>query len=91
MDSDSVDVHQVLQEIAQPARDRRRLDATTRDDILVKLCSVQPLSLRELSTFMDRDEGALREIVRALVNGRRLSFLYPDRPNHPKQKYTVAQ
>ncbi len=89
-EDDSVDVHQLLQEIARPARERRRLDATTRDDILVKLCTVQPLSLRELSRLMDRDEGALREIIRSLVSSERISFLYPDRPNHPQQKYIAV-
>lgn len=89
-DDNSVDVHQLLQEIARPARERRRLDARTRDDILVRLCTVQPLSLRELSRLVDRDEGALREIIRSLVGSRKLSFLYPDRPNHPQQKYTAA-
>lgn len=90
-DDSSVDVHQLLQEIARPSRERRRLNAATRDDILVKLCTIQPLSLRELSRLMDRDEGALREIVRSLVSNQQLSFLYPDRPNHPQQKYTAAQ
>lgn len=76
-----------LEAIAQPARERRRLPPEQRSEIIVRLCSVAPLSVKELSTLLDRSEAYVGDAIRPLVNERQLTFLFPDQPRHPKQKY----
>ena len=79
-----------LQELAKPARERRRLPPETRSDIIVRLCAVAPLSVKDLSILLDRSEAYIGDAIRPLVNEGRLIFLYPDQPRHPRQKYMAA-
>lgn len=76
-----------LQDIAAMADARRRLDPSLRDDLLIRLCSCAPLTLRELAALLDRNEDYLRTILSRLVVTGRLGFLYPEQPNHPRQRY----
>lgn len=76
-----------LEAVAQPARVRRRLSPEERSDIIVRLCALSPLSVKELSTLLDRSEAYVGDAIRPLVNDGRITFLFPDQPRHPKQKY----
>ena len=76
-----------LEAVAQPARVRRRLSPEERSDIIVRLCVLAPLSVKELSTLLDRSEAYIGDAIRPLVNDGRITFLFPDQPRHPKQKY----
>jgi hypothetical protein len=76
-----------LQEIALPARERRRLPPEVRSRIIVNLCRVAPLSVKDLSILLDRSEAYVGDAIRPLVTTGALTFLYPDQPRHPRQKY----
>lgn len=80
-----------LERIAQPARERRRLPPEVRGAIIAELCAVSPLSVKELSTLLDRSEAYIGDAIRPLVTAGNLTFLYPDQPRHPKQKYIAGK
>ena len=40
--------------------------------------------------LLDRSEAYIGDAIRPLVNDGRLTFLYPDQPRHPRQKYMAA-
>lgn len=86
-DAQSGQVWPELEAIARPARERRRLPPALRSDIIIRLCAVAPLSVKEMSELLDRSEAYIGDAIRPLVNGGRLTFLFPEQPRHPKQKY----
>lgn len=79
-----------LEEIARAARERRRLVPAERSEIIVRLCGRAALSVRELSILLDRTEAYVGDAIRPLLNAGELTFLYPDQPRHPRQKYLAA-
>jgi hypothetical protein len=76
-----------LEEIARPARERRRLPPDVRSEIIINLCRRAPLSVKDLSVLLDRSEAYVGDAIRPLVTAGSLTFLYPDQPRHPRQKY----
>ena len=79
-----------LEALANPARERRRLPPEVRSRIILELCAVAPLSVKDLSTLLQRSEAYVGDAIRPLVAAGDLTFLYPDQPRHPKQKYRAA-
>src|SRR5687768_17022790 len=79
-----------LVEIAQPARDKRRLDPAARGRLILDLCSRASLSVRDLSQLLDRTEAYVGDAIRPLVEDRLLAFIYPEQPRHPRQRYVTA-
>ena len=82
-------VWEELERIARPARDKRRLPPPVRDNLIVALCGRAPLSVRELALLLNRSEAYIADAVQPLVSSGRLSFLYPDQPRHPRQRYAA--
>ena len=80
-----------LEELARPARERRRLPPEQRSQIIVQRCGRAPLSVKELSVLLDRSEAYVGDAIRPLVNAGDLTFLYPDQPRHPRQKYVSVR
>jgi ATP-dependent DNA helicase RecG len=58
------------------------------DEIILNLCAIKPLTLKELSELLNRQMDPLRKkyISRLLKEGK-LELLYPEQVNHPKQAY----
>lgn len=81
---------QELEQIAATIRQEGRLSKVARDALIVQLCSRLPLSLKELVRLVGVSEPHLREILRRLVATRRLGFLYPNQPSHPRQRYIAV-
>lgn len=79
-----------LEVLALRARQRRRLPPETRSAIILQLCRRAALSVKDLSVLLDRSEAYIGDAIRPLVSGGDLTFLYPDQPRHPKQKYLTA-
>jgi hypothetical protein len=76
-----------LNDIAQPVASVDYVDARLRDDVIVRLCRVRPLSILELMWLLRRNKAYLRTVLKALVDAGRLAYFYPDRPRHPQQRY----
>jgi predicted transcriptional regulator len=55
------------------------------------MCRLRPLSVSELAQLLDRDPGYLRQILSRLVAERTLRYQYPDRPQHPGQRYVTRE
>lgn len=78
-----------LEVVAQPARERRRLDPAIFANLVIALCTRAPLSVRDLSLLLERSEAYVGDAIRPLVASGRIQFLFPDQPKHPRQKYTA--
>lgn len=87
---DATDLWRQLLAIAAGVRDQHHTDASTRNDVIVELCAITPLSLRQLTDLLGRDPDHLRDVIRPLMSSGRLAHLYPGKPSHPKQRYTAA-
>jgi hypothetical protein len=77
----------MLNDIAQPIASVDYVEARLRDDVIVRLCRIRPLSILELMWLLRRNKAYLRTVLKALVDAGRLAYLYPDRPRHPQQRY----
>ncbi len=78
-----------LEAVARPARERRRLDPSVFARLMVDLCSIAPLSIRELSTLLARSDAYVGDAIRPLVANGQIGFLYPEQPRHPRQRYVA--
>jgi len=59
---------------------------------ILKACEDVALSLRELSELLGREAVTVRtHYIAHLVAEERLKLLYPDKPNHPRQRYRTTQ
>lgn len=76
-------------EIVRPLEGRSWVPAAERDAIVLQLCSVMPLSVKELAVLLRRAPATTRETVRMLVKGGKLSQIHPH-PHHPRQRYQPA-
>ncbi|MCA1723313.1 MAG: putative DNA binding domain-containing protein, partial [Thermomicrobia bacterium] len=76
--------------IAAPARSESRMSLTTRNTVIVRLCSHIPLAADEIARLMQRSESYIREALRDLLATKQIMFLYPERPRHPQQKYMTS-
>jgi ATP-dependent DNA helicase RecG len=79
-----------LEAIAGQVRGQRYTAATARDRVVVELCAHTPLSLRDLALLLGRSQEYVRKVVGPLLTSGRLMYLYPDQPNHPRQKYVAG-
>jgi ATP-dependent DNA helicase RecG len=80
-------VWQELEELADRARKQGRLGTVDRDNLIVALCAIAPLSLKQLAGLVGLSQPHLREVLRGLVASKRISFLFRGQPNHPRQRY----
>ena len=81
-------VRERLEEIATPARTKGRVPPKTRDEIVIALCRIAPLSIAEISALMARaDRRSAKWFSTSDLS--RIQYLYPDKPSHPQQKYTA--
>ncbi len=67
-----------------------KIDATKRDEIIVDMCAIRPLSIEELATMLDRSVPHMRAILRPLIKQGRIRYLYPAQPRSRQQRYTVS-
>ncbi|WP_230463620.1 RNA-binding domain-containing protein [Burkholderia ubonensis] len=57
-------------------------------ELILEVCTVEALSLRELATLLDRAPDFIRtQYIRPLVVAGSIVPEFPDRPNHPAQRY----
>lgn len=82
-----------LFEISKPARERKRLSPSVIKQIIIEMCSVRPVSVKELSDFLNRNDHGIRiNYITPLIEEGKICPLYEGQKNHPKQAYeTVKQ
>lgn len=70
----------------------RRLLPRHLEGLVVRLCAWKPLSLKELSRLLRRDDIYLQNtVIKRLLASGRLAFRHPDQPNHPRQSYVAGK
>ncbi|MGG3448871.1 ATP-binding protein [Domibacillus aminovorans] len=90
--SSSKEVEEELWEISELARRKRRLQPSTMEEIIIRLCTQKPLMLKELAYLLERTPDGLRNNYLAkLLSKGRVRLKYPDQLNHPKQAYMVVE
>ena len=77
-----------LLEVAEPARQSKRLSNPQMESILLKLCEKHWLTRRKLAELLDRNEEGLRSrFLAPMVAHGLLCLRYPDKPNRVDQAY----
>jgi len=78
-------LHRELRELG------RRLLPIRLDQLIGDLCAVNAWSLRDLSLLLNRSPVYLQNTtIKRLLRQRRIRFIYPHEPNHPRQAYTAT-
>lgn len=86
----SAQVQAQLQAVAAQAQQHARLSPSVLAETVVLLCATAPLTLDELAALLHRNEGHVRRVIRSLLAASQLSYLYPEQPSHPRQRYVAA-
>jgi hypothetical protein len=86
------EIEEELWEISELARRKKRLQPSTMEAIIVRLCATKPLMLKELAYLLERTPDGLRNNYLAkLLRKGKVRLKYPEQLNHPKQAYIVVE
>jgi len=78
-----------LVDIAESAKQNRRLSNKEMESILLKLCQRHWLTRKQLAELLDRHPDGLRSrFLTSMVEHGLLKLLHPDKPNRVDQAYT---
>lgn len=81
---------ETLMQLAAEYRRQRYASPEALQEMIIALCSVQPLSIRTITQLLGRRSADhIRVAVRELVKSDRLRMEYPGQPRHPRQRYSV--
>ncbi len=80
-----------LQALAEPARQKKRLNQTVMQQVVLQLCQGRYLTARAIASLLNRDPRHFQDrFLTPMVQQKRLTMRYPNEPNHPDQAYTAA-
>jgi ATP-dependent DNA helicase RecG len=78
-------VKELLAEVGKRTSDKEKMNL-----VLIELCRLKPLTLKQLSVIVQRNEKYLLEnFISPLREAGSLEYTIPDMPNHPEQAYTI--
>lgn len=81
----------VLQALAAPARQQRRLNRAAMQQVVLQLCQGRYLTARAIATLLDRDARHFQDrFLTPMVRENLLAMRYGNEPNHPDQAYTAT-
>ncbi|OAA85395.1 RNA-binding domain-containing protein [Clostridium coskatii] len=84
------DIQKKLVNIAKKIENKKRVNLSLMEDIILELCEVKPMKLSELAKLLNRNGVGLRSnYLNKLVKQNKLKLLYPGQINHPKQAYVT--
>ena len=84
------DIQKKLVNIAKKIENKKRVNLSLMEDIILELCEVKPMKLSELAKLLNRNDVGLRSnYLNKLVKQNKLKLLYPGQINHPKQAYVT--
>lgn len=67
---------------------QRISDKKILEDLILKICSLKSFKLSELTVLLNKNEKYLYQgYIKDLLQQKRLSYKYPEMPNHPDQAY----
>ncbi len=84
--------HEILIEIAKPAKENARLSPKLLESILLQLCDDRWITRRQLAELLERNEESLRSrFLAPMVEHGLLCLRFPEKPNRTDQAYTKKQ
>jgi ATP-dependent DNA helicase RecG len=91
-DSTQTEFEPELLAIAQPAREKSKLQAEQMRTIILALCKGRFLTPRQLGGLTSRSPVGLQQnYLREMTHQGKLQLRYPQEPNHPDQAYTTKE
>lgn len=85
-------IHQTLIELAANARNTKRIKKSEMDEIILQMCSVKALTVKELTELLNRNSDTLRKgYISRLLKESKFVLKYSDNINHPFQAYLAAK
>ena len=86
----SDDFRRSLEDLTEPSRKHRRLDTETMMELLIKLCEGHYLSVSVMEALLGRKAQSIRQnYLKPMVDAKQLKLAFPNKPNSPKQGYTL--
>ena len=77
-----------LLEIANPVREKNRVNPELMRDTILKLCSERYLTVKRLAELLNRSSETIRShYINPMWSEKLLELKYPDEPTHPQQAY----
>jgi len=78
-----------LTAIARKVSEKTRAPRKEMEQVILDLCSIQPLSLEQLTELLSRSEALLRKnyLTPLVQQSKKLRYKYPTKPHHPAQAY----
>ncbi|APY56713.1 AAA family ATPase [Salmonella enterica subsp. enterica serovar Djakarta str. S-1087] len=81
----------VLEALAAPSREHRRLEAGVMKALLVQLCDGHYLSVAVMEILLGRKAQSIRQnYLKPMVDSKQLKLAFPNKPNSPRQGYTLS-
>jgi len=81
----------LLGNIAAPVASKKKVDIELMRNVIIDLCSQQPLTLESLETLLKRSGESLRKKhLQDLIKDNKIRRLYSTQPNHPQQAYITV-
>ncbi|MGX2961925.1 ATP-binding protein [Peribacillus sp. JNUCC 23] len=86
------EIKEILWEISELARRKKRLSPSVMEEMIVRLCAYKPLMIKELADLLERTPDGLRNnYLVKLLNKGRVRLKYPNQINHPRQAYITVE
>lgn len=81
-----------LWDISEIAREKKRIDPAEMKKLILNLCDIRPLTLKELAELLGRTEDGIRNnYLGQLKDEDKIRLRYPGQINHPKQAYITVK
>ncbi len=85
------DQWEILSQIAETARNNKRLAPKEMETTILQLCQVKWLTRRQIADLLQRHQDGLRSrFLTSMVEHGLLRLRYPDKPNRVDQAYRAA-
>ena len=72
------------------AKLKGKTSAEVLSGLIVRLCSCCPMTNEMLQTYLKRGKVTINKMVAPLI-GKRIDYLYPMMPHHPRQAYVAKK
>lgn len=80
-----------LEKLTMPSRQHRRLDPEVMRELLIRLCDGHYLSAAVMEILLGRRAQSIRQnYLKPMVDSKQLKQAFPNKPNSPKQGYTIT-
>jgi hypothetical protein len=77
--------------LTAPSRAQRRLETEVMKALLVQLCAGHYLSVAVMEKLLGRKAQSIRQnYLKPMVDARQLKLAFPNKPNSPRQGYTLV-